>query len=93
MKPINLRRAIKRGAPSDLDKWGAGILKEAMSDPTKEKSLFYEAMDQFSKLAQIALKALKPYVNHGENCATPCPACELKKTYWEIENMVTRIEK
>ena len=58
-----------------------------------KNELFVDAMDQFGKLAEISLKALRPYKNHAGPCATSCPSCELKLACAKVEAIVTEIPR
>ena len=58
-----------------------------------EYELFEEAMDAFSKLAKVALEALRPYKDHVGSCSTACPSCRLKACYFKIKSMTTEIPK
>lgn len=57
----------------------------------KEYKLFEESMYNFSDLAEMVLKYLKPFEYHGRmgTCSTGCPTCRVKDCYWKVKNMVT----
>ncbi len=61
----------------------------------KEYKLFEQAMNEFSDLAEIVLKGLKPFSSHGQmgTCAEPCPTCQVKNVYWNVKNRVTEFKK